>query len=121
MHEDLVAVVKEAIERTEVDFSVIDGVRTVEEQADLVRMGASWTQNSRHLTGHAVDLAAWVGKRIRWEETLYVRIGEAMKAAAQRLAVPLEWGALVRYGGDWRVVNDMGHFQLPWEAYPNGL
>lgn len=61
VHPSLVRVVKRAIRITPVDFTVLEGVRSRERQAELVRIGASKTMNSRHLTGHAVDLAPWVG------------------------------------------------------------
>lgn len=111
VHPDLVRVVERAIQLTEVDFVVIEGLRTPTRQAELVKAGASQTQNSRHLTGHAVDLAAWVGT-VRWDWPLYPRIAAAMKQAAKELGVPIEWG------GDWTSFKDGPHFQLPRKAYP---
>ena len=111
VHPDLIAVVKRAIEITSVDFSVIEGVRTIERQKELFSRGASKTMRSRHLTGHAVDLAAWVGG-IRWDWPLYHKIAAAMKAAARELNVSLEWG------GDWKTFKDGPHFQLSWADYP---
>lgn len=110
VHPDLVRVVERAIELTEVDFVVIEGLRTPARQAELVKAGASQTQNSRHLTGHAVDLAAWVGT-VRWDWPLYPRIAAAVKQAAKELGVPIEWG------GDWKF-RDGPHFQLPRKVYP---
>jgi len=92
VHKDLVAVVHRALEITEVDFAVIEGLRTESRQAQLVKVGASQTMNSRHLTGHAVDLAAWVGGTVRWDWPLYFKIAEAMKAAAADLDVAVRWG-----------------------------
>ena len=111
VHPDLIAVVKRAIEITSVDFAVIEGVRTIERQKELFSRGASKTMRSRHLTGHAVDLAAWVGG-IRWDWPLYYKIAEAMKTAARELNVSLEWG------GDWKTFKDGPHFQLSWADYP---
>lgn len=111
VHPDLVRVVKRAIEITEVDFSVLETLRTPERQRELLAQGATTTLNSRHLTGHAVDLGAWVGG-IRWDWPLYHKIAAAMKQAAEELNVPLEWG------GDWRTFPDGPHFQLPWAQYP---
>lgn len=111
VHPDLVRVIERAIQLTEVDFVVIEGLRTPARQAELVKAGASQTQNSRHLTGHAVDLAAWVGT-VRWDWPLYPRIAAAVKQAAKELGVPIEWG------GDWTSFKDGPHFQLPRKAYP---
>lgn len=112
VHPDLVAVVHRAIEVTEIDFGVSEGVRTVRRQERLVASGASTTMNSRHITGHAVDLVAYIGSRIAWDWPLYFKIADAMKQAADELGIPLEWG------GDWKRFKDGPHFQLPWAEYP---
>ena len=96
----LVAVVKRAIQITKVDFGVVEGVRTASRQAELVASGASQTMNSRHLTGHAVDLMAYIGDRSSWELNLYDDIADAMKQAATELNTPIRWG------GAW-TVNDI--------------
>ena len=89
---DLVAVVERAIELSKQDFSVICGLRTVEEQEALVAKGASQTMKSKHLEGNAVDLAAYCDG-IRWELNLYDEIADAMLKAAKELGVTLRWGA----------------------------
>jgi peptidoglycan LD-endopeptidase CwlK len=104
--ERLVNVVKRAIEISEVDFMVTEGLRTKERQAELVKAGASKTMNSRHLTGKAVDLAAIVNGQVRWDWPLYNKIAVAMKRAAKILNVEIEWG------GDWITFKDGPHFQL---------
>lgn len=112
VHPDLVAVVKRAIEITDVDFAVLEGVRSKARQEQLIKAGASQTMRSRHLTGHAVDLGAYVGGSVRWDWPLYDKIALAMKAAALELQVAIEWG------GDWNSFKDGPHFQLTWEEYP---
>ena len=89
----LVAVVERAIQLTTVDFAVTEGRRTEAKQRELVAKGASQTMNSKHLTGHAVDLVAFLGGRISWELNLYDDIAQAMRAAARELDTPLRWGA----------------------------
>ena len=81
---DLVAVVCRAIELSEQDFSVICGLRTIQEQEALVAKGASQTMKSKHLEGNAVDLMAWVDGG-RWELNLYDEIADAMLKAAKEL------------------------------------
>lgn len=121
VHPDLVRVVRRAIVITTVDFAVFEGVRTLERQRELYARGASRTMNSRHLTGHAVDLVAWVpdprtGKPgLSWASEHYAAIAEAMSEAAYPPTgpyVPLEWG------GSWPWFKDLAHFQLPWRLYP---
>jgi peptidoglycan LD-endopeptidase CwlK len=91
--ERLIDVVHIAIERTNVDFGVIDGVRTIAAQKKLVKAGASLTLNSLHITGKAVDLLAYVGNRGSWELNLYDDIAEAMQEGALEVGVPIRWGA----------------------------
>jgi peptidoglycan L-alanyl-D-glutamate endopeptidase CwlK len=114
VHPDLVKVVKAAIKLSEVDFTVLEGLRTLTRQKQLLAAGATRTLNSRHLTGHAVDLGALIGGTVRWDWPLYFKIADAMKAAAADLGIPLEWG------GDWRTFKDGPHFQLPFASYPKG-
>ncbi|MBD8890915.1 peptidoglycan-binding protein [Roseibium litorale] len=115
VHPDLVAVVMRAVEITDQPFQVSEGLRTLARQRQLVARGASKTLNSRHLTGHAVDLVAMLGGRISWEVPLYHTISDAMKQAARELNIPLEWG------GDWRSFFDGPHFQLPRSSYPQNV
>jgi len=89
----LVEVVKAAIQETEVDFGVIQGLRTLEEQKKLFESGASQTMKSKHLDGLAVDLMAYVGGRGSWELNVYDEIADAMKWAADDVGVPVRWGA----------------------------
>jgi peptidoglycan L-alanyl-D-glutamate endopeptidase CwlK len=88
----LIGVVERAITLTRVDFGVISGVRTPAEQARLVASGASTTHNSKHLTGDAVDVMAYVGPQGRWELPLYYTIAEAFRDAASQLGVRIRWG-----------------------------
>lgn len=112
VHPDLIKVVTHAIEITTCDFAVLEGVRSKARQEQLVKAGASQTMKSRHLTGHAVDLGAYVSGSVRWDWPLYNQLADAMKKAAAELKVPLEWG------GDWTTLKDGPHFQLPWKDYP---
>lgn len=117
VHPDLVRIVERAITRTIVDFSVVEGVRTLAKQMEYFKKGKSMTMRSRHLTGHAVDLAPWMmveGKpTIDWtSDAGWEAVADAMKSSAYDLGIPLEWG------GDWKKFVDKPHWQLPWSAYP---
>ncbi len=130
VNDALVRVVELAALKSPHPFTVTEGLRSAVRQAQLVKAGASKTQNSRHLTGHAVDLwpldpktlkplpsdaafpagsnearaasaALWAGLRA---------IAVHMKDAAKELGVQIEWG------GDWGW--DGPHFQLNRKAYP---
>lgn len=110
VHPDLVAVVERAITITEVDFTVLEGLRSRDRQRELFAKGASKTMNSRHLTGHAVDLAPWP---IDWDDlSKFELVADAMKQASEELEVPVIWG------GDWRTFYDGPHFELDRKVYP---
>ena len=88
----LKAIVMSAIELTKIDFGVICGMRTIEEQKRLVEIGASQTMNSKHLVGMAVDLMAYIDGRGCWELNVYDEIADAMKEAAKDADVSIRWG-----------------------------
>ena len=112
IHPDLQKVIERAITLTEVDFTVLEGMRTKTRQKKLFKSGASSTMNSRHLTGHAVDLGAYIAGSVRWDWPLYYKIADAVKRAARELEINIEWG------GDWKSFKDGPHFQLSWAEYP---
>lgn len=112
VHPDLVAVLRLALRRSPIDFSVLEGLRTPARQRELVAAGASRTLNSRHLTGHAVDLAPYVGGRVRWDWPLYHQLAPVITQAARDLEIPIIWG------GDWRTFRDGPHWELPRAHYP---
>lgn len=120
VHRDLVRVVRSALVASPVKFVVIEGLRTAARQRQLVASGASKTLNSRHLTGHAVDLAPYVDRDkdgniwedVRWDWPLYHKLAPAVKEAAKSLNVAIVWG------GDWRTFKDGPHFELDRRKYP---
>jgi len=113
IHPDLRRVVDRALQASPLDFVVIEGLRTQARQTQLVASGASKTMNSRHLTGHAVDLLPLnpvTGKgEFAWP--LYDKLAPAMKEAARKEGVPIIWG------GDWKTFKDGPHFELDRRVY----
>jgi peptidoglycan L-alanyl-D-glutamate endopeptidase CwlK len=112
VHPDLVRVMKRAISCSTIDFTVLEGLRTLERQKQLMASGATRTMNSRHLTGHAVDVAPLINGEVRWDWPLYHQLAAVIKKAAMELEVPIQWG------GDWRSFKDGPHWELTWKAYP---
>lgn len=132
VHPDLQSIVKLAIEITEVDFGVTQGLRTRDDQMRLYGQGrtqaqmsaaglnpayakpnmqrVTWTMNSNHMTGRAVDLVPYINGRVEWDNNgrlgLWPKIANAMKLAAAELGIPLIWG------GDWTKTVDRPHFEL---------
>jgi peptidoglycan L-alanyl-D-glutamate endopeptidase CwlK len=125
LHPDLIRVINRASETSLTSFVVTEGLRTLERQKELLRIGASKTLKSRHLKqadgyGHAFDFYAYVDTnrdgKITFEEMSSVRlmlpIADAIKkaAAAEKVAIT--------YGGDWRKFKDYPHFELDRKVYP---
>lgn len=111
VHPDLVKVVKRAAVLSDIDFTVLEGLRTKTRQKQLMAAGATRTMNSRHLTGHAVDLGVMVGGTVRWDWPLYHKLAVFVKQAAADLNIPIQWG------GDWKSFKDGPHWELKWSAY----
>jgi peptidoglycan LD-endopeptidase CwlK len=120
VHPDLIRVVRRAALGTTIPFTILEGLRTSDRQRQLVAAGASRTMNSRHITGHAVDIAPIVDinndGKVTSEEMftwhLYRKLAPIIKAAAAAEKVPIEWG------GDWVRFRDGPHWQLPRGRYP---
>jgi peptidoglycan LD-endopeptidase CwlK len=112
VHPDMVRVIKRAATMSPITFTVLEGLRTLARQKELLAKGATTTMNSRHLTGHAVDIAPMIGTEISWAWPLYYDLAKIIKEAAKLEAVPIEWG------GSWLKFRDGPHWQLPWKEYP---
>lgn len=132
IHPDLRAVLNEALSISVVDMSVIEGVRSEDRQRRLVAEGKSKTMNSRHLTGHAVDVVPFISGDLSWDWQFYYPLADAMMMAAKSKNIPMRWG------GNWQVkdirswggsaeelanaysgtFSDGPHFELSWEYYP---
>lgn len=114
VHPDLERVARRALEISEEDFGIHCGLRDIEAQKLLVRIGKSQTLDSRHLTGHALDAHPWINGAIPWDDwAAWQRLAATWKRAAEELDIPIEWG------GDWARFVDGPHFQLPRDMYPD--
>lgn len=131
-HPDLAKVVVRAAAISDLDFTVLEVLRTLERQKELVAKGASQTMKSRHLAGadgksRAVDLAPMIGGQVSWDWPLYIRLAKVVQQAAK------EVGVLIRWGGTWKELSetpeitagilhkkfpDGPHFELSVRAYP---
>lgn len=101
VHPDIAKVIRRTLEITPVDFSVIEGKRSVERQTELVNAGASQTMDSRHITGHAIDIAPYIGGRISWDWPPFYILAEHVKMASEQLDISVRWG------GCWMLLSDM--------------
>lgn len=112
VHPDLVRVVKRAAATSDLDFAVLEGLRTLARQKLLFAQRATKTMKSRHLDGHAVDLAPMLDGAVSWDWPLYHRLAKIVKTAAAAEGVAVTWG------GDWVSFRDGPHWELSWKDYP---
>lgn len=113
MHPDLIRIIQTTAERLPFEIMIPSdgGLRTEAMQAALVKKGASTIMNSRHRTGHAVDLCALVDGRDVWTDPYARTIAQMMQAVAAEQNVNLTWG------GDWKS-GDTPHFELTRKDHP---
>lgn len=124
VHPALVKVIRKTAELidddSELKFIVTEGLRTLERQKQLLADGKSKTLNSKHITGHAVDLAVWFdydkdkvvdSNEISWKFEFYKRLNDIVQQAANECNVEVEWG------GSWKSFVDCPHFQIDPATY----
>ena len=118
VHPDLVKVVYRALELSPIDFTITEGLRTVARQKELVAKGLSKTMNSRHITGHAIDI---VPLPVDWNNAQpFVEVSKYFFQAAKELGVAIRWGGDWNENGDWRdeKFRDLPHYELKRSVYP---
>lgn len=106
VHPKLVAVARRALSYGLSDFSVREGVRTKERQAQLFGEGATKTLNSKHLIqpdgfGHALDLYPAPIDMVRVNKGDAREIARFGMIAGLMLRAAQEEGVAIRWGGDW--------------------
>lgn len=102
----LILLAKHALDLSEIDFGVSEGLRTKERQKELVEAGKSLTMDSKHIIGKAIDVVAYVDGKVTWDFDKYALINEAFKEASLELDIPFVWG------GSWKRLKDGVHFEL---------
>lgn len=115
VHPKLRVLFEEVPMYTRFAFYITEGIRTHARQKQLYDAGASRTLKSKHITGHAVDVAIFVGTEIRWDWPLYRAFAMDVKHCAQLLSIPITWG------GDWPKFRDGPHYELKLDKQGNPL
>lgn len=120
----LVSIAKEACPLLPFDVIVVEGVRTIQRQRDLYAQGrtkpgkvVTWTMNSKHIDGLAVDLAPYdhATKQILWGDIL--KFNDMIRSM---LRIAAEHKVKIRSGADWNQngvlresrETDSPHFEL---------
>lgn len=112
VHPDLVRVARNAAAGG-ARFRVTEGLRSPERQRQLVADGKSQTLDSRHLTGHAVDVVPLDNTgQVSWAWTLFFPLADAFRAASIAEGVPIVWG------GAWgQLMGDYANAKAGQAAY----
>ena len=114
LHPMIAFAVEMAIKRTEQDFGILNrgGVRTDAEQAAMYAQGRTtegskitWTKDSFHQYGLAVDLVAYNNGKFNWKTKNYTEITKAMKSVIKEYDLPIEHGYDL-----WK--KDLPHYQM---------
>lgn len=120
----LVNVVRRAAKALPFPLFVVEGLRTKERQTELYAQGrtkpgkvVTWTLQSKHIDGRAVDVAPMINGAIDWGDAKkFDAIAKAMLSAAKELGVGVRWGK------DWNQngkPGEKGETDSPhWELYP---
>lgn len=111
VHPDLQKLFNAAISTSPYDFSITEGVRSLERQKELLEAGKSTTMNSRHLKGNAVDIAVFVEGKLTWDFKYYKEVSDHIKALSKSMQIPIVWG------GDWKSFIDGPHYELDRKFY----
>jgi peptidoglycan L-alanyl-D-glutamate endopeptidase CwlK len=122
VHLDLFRLMNLSIRNTPVDFTIVEGVRTVQRQQELYAQGRTKpgkivtnadgvSNKSNHQAkadgyGHAVDLDPFVNGSVQVNDVAGLkRISDHIKSVARLNGINVVWG------GDWKFV-DHPHFEL---------
>lgn len=134
VHPELQRLAHRTLEISPLDFTVIQGLRTRDQQARLFGQGrtaaqmraqglpihyaqpnasvVTKTMTSNHMSGLALDFAPYVKGIIlpqrptAAEIDLFRRIANAFKAAGKEMGLAVTWG------GDWKSFRDYPHIEL---------
>ncbi len=80
-----------------VDIRIVEGIRTLERQKELVKTGKSKTMNSRHLGGLAVDFVPMKDGGISYNINDCVFVAGIIKGIASQMNLNCK----IRLGADW--------------------
>lgn len=111
LHPKLRYLMNEAIKTSPIDFTVIETVRTIEQQKINVAKGVSKTMKSRHIPStnksglcEAIDVAPYP---INWKDiNRFIKLSQHIKLVAKQLNISIVWG------GDFKGFFDASHYEL---------
>jgi len=126
-HEDLRLIANIAIKRSQIDFGIAEGHRSVERQYDLYKAGLSKIDGVNKRGKHnykpslAFDIYAWVNGRSSYDQRYIIFIAGVILAVAKELKEQGRIDTELRWGGNWdgdgqiindQSFNDLVHFEI---------
>ncbi len=118
VHPDLLKLADAVLQAAPWPLRITEGMRTLERQKQLVAAKASKTLNSRHLTGHAIDVVPYIDLdrdgKIETEELYNRHLFDILIPIAKKEAERL--GIKMIFGYDWGW--DSPHWELDRRFYP---
>lgn len=110
----LVAIAYRALELSDLDFGITEGLRTLERQKVLLAEKKTKTLKSYHLTGKAIDIKIYKNGEISWDIEDFAHVSKFFMQAARELGAKITWGGDWDHDGDWKdeSFRDGPHFQL---------
>ncbi len=91
-----------------IEILIYETTRSIEQQRENVRKGASQTMRSYHLVGQALDFVPARGAEVFWDAYYRSDIQQAVRYAK---SIGFEWG------GDWKGFVDSPHLQYNYNGY----
>ena len=128
VHPHLICVLNEAILNTPLDFTIVCGVRTTEQQQALFAQGRTKPGNivtnangvrnkSNHQIktdgmGHAIDFYPYYNGSLHVNAPMYMfeKIARHIQFTAKNLGFRVDWG------GDWKRFKDYPHLEMKLNA-----
>lgn len=118
VHPDLLKLADAVLQAAPWPLRITEGLRTLERQKQLLAAKATKTLNSRHLTGHALDIVPYIDLdrdgKIETEELYNKRLFDVLIPIAKQEAERL--GIKTTFGYDWGW--DSPHWELDRRVYP---
>ena len=122
VHPDLITIFSEAIKNSPIDFGIPEsgGIRSAGQQNILFQQGVTKCDGiqtkSKHQTGEALDVFAYVNGKASWNKNHLCLIAGVILSTAKRLKkegkvqVEIKWGGT--FGSDNFQGWDLPHFEI---------
>lgn len=113
-------IARKVLSRSVIDFGITHSYRTLEEQNELFKKGASKIDGINKKSMHnynpsnAIDIVCYVDGKVTWEKDYYVFVAGMFIFAAKEMGVEIRWGGNFDMDNDIleQDFNDLCHFEI---------